>query len=99
MCLSCHCGLIRRGGQRCCLFYLHTAWLLLDSVLQCQATLLLPLQVIPIIGGASSEAISTLDVLDTRPKEGGNLVGTSKTRFRMVFLVGTAVYKGLDPLM
>ena len=45
-------------------------------------------------GGTSSEAISNHDVLDTKPKEGGNLVGTSKTRFRMVFLVGTAAYIG-----
>ena len=47
-----------------------------------------------IMGGASSEAMSNHDVLDTKPKEGGNLVGTSKTRFRMVFLVGTAAYIG-----
>ena len=47
-----------------------------------------------ITGGASSEAISNHDVLDTRPKEGSNLVGTSKTRFRMVFLAGTAAYIG-----
>ena len=47
-----------------------------------------------ITGGTSSEAIANHDVLDTRPKEGGNLVGTSKTRFRMVFLVGTAAYIG-----
>ena len=45
-------------------------------------------------GGASSEAISNHDILDTKPKEGGNLVGTSKTRFRMVFLAGTAAYIG-----
>ena len=50
-------------------------------------------------GGTSSEAIASHDVLDTRPKEGHNWVGTSKTRFRMVFLVGTPDYKGLDPLM
>ena len=93
MCLSCPHGLIWRGGQRCCLFYLHIAGLLLDSVLQHQATLPL-LQVKSITGGTSSEAIANHDVLDTRPKEGGNLVGTSKTRFRMVFLVGTAAYKG-----
>ena len=47
-----------------------------------------------ITGGTSPEAIFNHDVLDTRPKEGGNLVGTSKTRFRMVFLVGTAAYIG-----
>ena len=47
-----------------------------------------------ITGGASSEAISNHDVLDTKPKEGGNLVCTSKTRFRMVFLVETAAYIG-----
>ena len=47
-----------------------------------------------ITGGASFKAFSNHDVLDTKPKEGGNLVGTSKTRFRMVFLVGTAAYIG-----
>ena len=47
-----------------------------------------------ITGGTSSRAIANHDVLDTRPKEGGNLVGTSKTRFRIVFLVGTAAYIG-----
>ena len=47
-----------------------------------------------IMGGASFEAIFTHDVLDTNLRRGGNLVGTSKTRFRMVFLVGTAAYIG-----
>ena len=45
---------------------------------------------------------SALSVIDCRcsgfePKEGGNLVGHSKTRFKLMVLVGTAAYIGPAP--
>ena len=50
-----------------------------------------------ITGGTSSEAIFNHNVLDTKPKEGGNLVGTSKKRFRMVFFGGnSSLYSAHD---
>ena len=47
-----------------------------------------------ITGGTSSKAIANKDVLDTRPVGGPTRLSSSKTRYRMLVLAGTAAYIG-----
>ena len=42
----------------------------------------------------SALSVITVNVLDSNLRRGGNLVGHSKTRFKLVILVGTAAYIG-----
>ena len=77
----------------------HTVLLLPDFGPQLQATLLSLPQAdqLLVVHPSQPFCFIVVDVLDTNLRRGATELATPKTRFRMVFLVGTAAYIGPAP--